>query len=101
MICRVALVLAMALTSLVYQPASIFGQSMSRAEVGRQWNQAIELEKQRKYEDAAAIYERILPSAERIYGPNGTDTASILTNLGLMYNHLGQHAKAEPLYRRG
>jgi CHAT domain-containing protein/Tfp pilus assembly protein PilF len=77
-----------------------FGQTMSKEEIKRQWNQATDLQKQGKHAEAAAVYEKISTPAEAVYGKEGANTATILHSLGDLYRVMSQYAKAEPLLRR-
>ena len=52
------------------------------------------------YVGAAKAYERALELAPGVFGPEDINTAAILNNLAILYEAMGQYAKAEPLYQR-
>jgi tetratricopeptide (TPR) repeat protein len=73
---------------------------MTKEELQRQFVQALDLYKQRKLADAAALYERLLPEMERLFGKDTTTIAFRVGDLATIYYEMGQPAKAEPLYQR-
>src|SRR5262245_19037663 len=86
---RILFLLAMAMSVFIGQPTFSAAQNLSQAEVSRQWDQAAELKNQGRYTEAAAIYERILPSAEAVYGKDGANLANLLNNLANLHKDLG------------
>jgi tetratricopeptide (TPR) repeat protein len=59
-------------------------------------NQLIE---EGRYQEAIPIAERAVEVAKRVRGPEHPETAEALSNLGLVFEKIGDDAKAEPLYR--
>jgi tetratricopeptide (TPR) repeat protein len=59
-------------------------------------NQLIE---QGRYQEAIPIAERAVEAAKRVRGAERPETAEALSNLGLVFEKIGDDAKAEPLYR--
>lgn len=64
------------------------------------FNQARDFEKQNRFAEAAAIYERLIPAAATAYGADSVQMGTILNNLGFMYAQLRQYHRALPLYER-
>ena len=61
-------------------------------------NQQVQtLFKQGKYQEAIPIAEEAVELARRVRGPEDTETATSLNNLGESYSNMHQYAKAEPL----
>src|SRR6516162_9848204 len=58
-------------------------------------NQLIE---QGRYREAIPIAERAVEVAKRVRGPEHPETADALQNLGLVFEKIGDYAKAEPLF---
>jgi tetratricopeptide (TPR) repeat protein len=52
------------------------------------------------YEQAAAYLDQAVTLAERVHGPEHTDTAAALKNLADAKSRSGQHDEARPLYER-
>ncbi len=63
---------------------------------GKQLNQLYE---KGKYKKAAQIGKRILEIREKSLDPEHPDTAQSLNNLGLLYDKIGDYAKAGSLYK--
>jgi tetratricopeptide (TPR) repeat protein len=63
-------------------------------------DQARSYYKQGNYAEAEPLFKRVLKICEREYGPNNTNTASALGNLGNLYCDQGEYSKAEPLLTR-
>jgi tetratricopeptide (TPR) repeat protein len=59
-------------------------------------NQLIE---QGRYQEAIPIAERAVEVAKRVWGPEHPETADALNSLGLVFEKIGEHAKAEPLFQ--
>ena len=53
-----------------------------------------------EYAEAKRGFEAALPILEQKLGPTHRVTLAVLNNYAYMYNHQGQHAAAEPLFRR-
>src|SRR6266545_2349289 len=53
-----------------------------------------------KYDEAIPLVERSLKTREAILGPNHSDVAAALNNLAVLYWNKSAYAKAEPLYQR-
>ncbi|HEX3558944.1 MAG TPA: CHAT domain-containing tetratricopeptide repeat protein [Pyrinomonadaceae bacterium] len=51
-------------------------------------------------EEALAVSERMAAQVEKMFGPDSTQLALILDNLGDVYSNLGLYTKAEPHYLR-
>lgn len=66
------------------------------------WNNvAFACRDQGKFDEAAAINERILPLRRKVLGPEHHDTLVTINNLGGAYKALGRLAEAESLQRTG
>jgi tetratricopeptide (TPR) repeat protein len=89
-----------ALACSVFLPGAAAAQTLSAEEFANQFKRALDLRKQGRNVEGAALYEKILPSAEGLYGTDGVNTAAILFNLANAYRDLGQYTKADPLYLR-
>ena len=76
-------------------PASLAEDDDPNA-LNQQVNQLIE---QGKYQEAIPIAERAVEMAKRVRGPEHSDTADALNNLGFLFKKIRDYAKAEPLYR--
>ena len=71
-----------------------------RRRVQRQECQANRYLEQGEYTRADLLLRRALARAERLFGSDDFDLASILNNLGILYKYQGRYAEAEPLYQR-
>jgi tetratricopeptide (TPR) repeat protein len=108
MLSRMTLFFALAAACLLFRTFSTFALAepvnpatgMSKGEIDRQFSRAMDLDKQGKKAEAAALYESILPAAEKIFGRNSQNVAVILNNLGVLYRDMRLYAKAEPLFNR-
>src|SRR5580700_2618421 len=80
---------------LIACPASL-AEDDDPSALNQQVNQLIE---QGKYQVAIPIAERAVEEAKRARGPEHTETAEALNNLGLLFKKTGDYAKAEPLYQ--
>src|SRR5271165_2735075 len=58
-----------------------------------------QLIEQGRYQEAIPTAERAVEVAKRVRGPEHPETADALSNLGLVFEKIGDDAKAEPLYR--
>jgi len=58
-----------------------------------------QLIEQGKYQEAIPIAERAVEMAKRVRGPEHSETADALNNLGSLFKKIRDYAKAEPLYR--
>ena len=76
-------------------PASLAEDDDPNA-LNQQVNQLIE---QGKYQEAIPIAERAVEMAKRVRGPEHSETADALNNLGFLFKKIRDYAKAEPLYR--
>jgi len=52
-----------------------------------------------RYQEAIPIAERAVEVAKRVRGPEHPETADALNNLGLVFEKIGDSAKAEPLFQ--
>lgn len=75
-------------------------RDLTDEECKRIFNQARDYGKAGQFAEAAALYEKILPSVETIHGKDGTHVAGILHNLAVEYRNMRDYAKAEPLFLR-
>jgi WD40 repeat protein len=62
--------------------------------------QATELKKSGKFEEAEALYRRVLGIREKVLGPEHPDTANSFNNLAVLLRNKGDYDSAEPLYRK-
>ena len=62
--------------------------------LNQQVNQLIN---QGKYQEAIPIAERAVEVSKRVRGPEQQETVEALNNLGLLFQKIGDYAKAEPL----
>ena len=71
---------------------------------GSEWDnlsqEANELSRAGKYEQAVVVARKALEVAEKNVGPNHPDVATSLNNLAVLYDTQGQYAQAEPLLKR-
>src|SRR5579884_3729220 len=63
--------------------------------------QARDLRKAGKLDEARRGFEEALALARKLQGENGLATAGVLTELGMLNWQAGEYARAEPLVRRG
>jgi len=56
--------------------------------------------KQKKFTEAKALFERVVATAERAYGPDHLEVAKALGALAGVYHEQGDYGSAEPLYLR-
>jgi tetratricopeptide (TPR) repeat protein len=63
-------------------------------------NMAICLKGQGKLSEASSLYERALAITERVHGPNHTEVASSLSNVGVLYLEQGDHRRAKGVLER-
>ncbi len=61
---------------------------------------AMAYDHQGRFAGAEALYQWILPTWERVNGPNHATVGEALNNLGLVYWHQGRFSDAEPLLQR-
>ena len=61
--------------------------------------QVIELYQAGKFNDAIPIAQKAVELSEKALGPDGPDTASALNDLAMLYDSLGDYAKAELLLK--
>ena len=61
--------------------------------------QVVELYHAGKYQEAMLIARHLLEIREKALGPQHPDTAKSLNNLALLYEAMGDYAKAEPVFR--
>ena len=62
--------------------------------------ESAQLYKQGHYQEAILLAQRSLVIMEKELGPDHPDVALSLSNLAVLYNHMGDYAKAEPLNKR-
>jgi tetratricopeptide (TPR) repeat protein len=60
----------------------------------------VELYQQGEYAEAAKLGHRLLTIAERTFGSEHPNMATVLDNLAQLHHAMGGYAQAEPLYRR-
>jgi CHAT domain-containing protein/tetratricopeptide (TPR) repeat protein len=65
-----------------------------------QFNRAWEMEKAGKYREALPIFERLYERVPQIYGKDSTNVELVLNHMGILYEALGDNAKAEQSYQR-
>src|SRR5436190_1454768 len=75
-------------------------QEGALAEARRLNQQALELNKQGRYDAAIPLAERALAIYEKALGPDHPDVATALANLALSYQSKRDYARAEPLLQR-
>ncbi len=75
-------------------------RAQSEAEVDALHEQAAQLFKARKYQEAIPIAQSALALGEQSFGPDDVRLARLNYGLGLLYDVQGQNAEAEPLYQR-
>jgi Flp pilus assembly protein TadD len=68
------------------------------AEADQQNQQLVALDQQGQFVRAAQLGQRILTTRKKLLGENHPDYAESLNNLALLYDLMGDSAKAEPLY---
>jgi tetratricopeptide (TPR) repeat protein len=64
------------------------------------FNEAEKLREKGEYPKALKQYQRALELAPQVFGPDHEKTATILNNLAVLYQNMGQRANAEPLFKR-
>jgi tetratricopeptide (TPR) repeat protein len=69
---------------------------MIRKALNQQVDQLIQ---QGKYREAIPIAEKAVEVAKRTRGQEDPETAEALSNLGLLFQIMGDYAKAEPLFK--
>jgi CHAT domain-containing protein/Tfp pilus assembly protein PilF len=62
--------------------------------------EVIRLYQQGRYKEAIPISEKVLTIREKVLGPEHSNTATSLNDLGVLNRAIGAYDKAEPLYRR-
>src|SRR6266487_3269958 len=76
-------------------------EDMALAEAARLLNLAGYYLRQRaQYTKAELLYQQALTIAEKVFGPDHLNVATICNNLGLLYKKQGRYTQAEPLYRQ-
>ncbi len=91
---------ALGLACLLCLPWQAFAQGLSEQDVINQYNRGLQLYEQGRYADAAALFERILPPAEVLFGKEGTNTLVLLNALGNAYWKLERFTQAEQMHLR-
>jgi tetratricopeptide (TPR) repeat protein len=71
-----------------------------KAEVRALYRRAEALKEALHWKEAAEVYEKAVAKAKIAYGAENPATATLLNNLALLYQDMGEHARAEPLYQR-
>src|SRR5215470_6693302 len=66
----------------------------------KQFEEALELKRARKNDEALPLAERALKTRERLLGTEHRDVAAVIDSLAGIYTGRGEYVKAEPLYRR-
>jgi CHAT domain-containing protein/Tfp pilus assembly protein PilF len=93
---RLALVVAVGLAT----GGRIVAQDKERqAEVGLLRRQVQALEKAGKMPEAVKAQEKLVEKVKQLFGAEHTSTAAQINNLAVLYQAMGEHAKAEPLYQ--
>ena len=72
-----------------------FANAQDQAELGRLVGQADGLQKQERFVEAIATYDRALELCVRLYGPNHEFTGVLNAVTGQLHQQLGQYAEAE------
>jgi tetratricopeptide (TPR) repeat protein len=62
--------------------------------------QVLRLYQEGKYQEALPIAEKLLAIRKRVLGSEHPDTAITLNDLAGLYDHMGNYARAEPLFKR-
>ena len=70
-------------------------KAQDQVELGRLVGQAQELEKQERFEEAIATYNRAAAICVRLFGPNHQYTGTLNGAAGTLYRQLGQYVEAE------
>ena len=86
------------LSILVLGPAH--GEAQKPGGIAALNQQAVQLQAQGKYKEAAAAAEKAVALAERKLGTNHPDTLKSITNLASVYEAQGRYRDAEPLLKR-
>ena len=85
------------LAGMLPAPAQV---SDGKAETVELFKQAEKARTSGKSKEAAQLYEKAVARARVVFGPDHAVTASFMNNLAMLYEDMGQYAKAEPLYKR-
>ncbi|MGD1808502.1 tetratricopeptide repeat protein [Dapis sp. BLCC M126] len=82
------------------KPAVVAQQSGDNEEVKRLFQEAIELSKQKKYNEAISLLESALLILKNSGASETSDAGIILNFLGLQHYYQGSYSEAEPIYKR-
>jgi len=77
-----------------------FGQAQSAEELKALDSQFMDLYRQGKYTEAIPLAEKLNLMAEKTFGIDSVETATMLNNLAEVYRAAGRYADAEPAYKR-
>jgi len=92
--------------SFAYATTTIVAHETSKQNSNNEYSLEVLIEKEgrlrseKKYDEAIAVWRRILAILEKSLGANHPDVATSLSNLAFLLNTQGRYAAAEPLYRR-
>ncbi|MCC3450425.1 MAG: tetratricopeptide repeat protein [Microcoleus sp. PH2017_40_RAT_O_B] len=79
---------------------SVIAQSDELAEAERLNEQAVQLYKQGKYDEAIPLAEQALAIRRKVLGQDHPSVATSLNNLAALYESQGRYREVEPLYRK-
>jgi tetratricopeptide (TPR) repeat protein len=78
------------------------GQPAAQEESPAELNQRIlKLYQQGKYKEAIPLAEKLVALTRQMKGEDDPDTAQSLNNLAVLYQYMGDYAKAETVAQRG
>ena len=85
----------------LFVTGAAFTQELTVEQINHELNRVKDLATNGRIAELAALYERILPSAEKVYvGDRDKNIAALLSNLADAHRKLGNYQKAEPLFQR-
>lgn len=87
-------------TLLLLATASPFTTANTHGELEQLNKQALDKLKTGQYAQGISMAKKALELIEQDKGADDTDVATILSNLGGLYQGQGEYAQAEPLYQR-
>ncbi len=79
-------------------PSLTFGKSLDEAK--KLYNQAMQMAKEERVQEAIPLIEEVLSIREKNLGPEHIEVASVLSDLAFLYELTGELKKAEPLLKR-
>ena len=81
-------------------PVLCLAQSSDKAKVDALYQKYQHFKKQGSYKEALKYAKELVPAGEKAFGRDHRNVATFLNELALLYDSLGDYAKAEPLYGR-